>query len=137
MGKLFWTPPENMVADSEIKHYIISYALAGSSGKTKKVTGNSTYVTDLASGLQYDFKIKMVTTHGDTDYSNGLLVTAPSNVTELEKLQEALNEGIDKLEDDLEKRIGKIEDDLTALQECTADTCGTAFNCFAPGSRTK
>merc|ERR1711962_1999462 len=60
--KLSWTPPTNLVTGSEIKHYTISYTyMSGHNKMEKKVQGDitSTLVTDLVSGIQYNFKIKM------------------------------------------------------------------------------
>jgi len=122
--KLSWTPPTNLVTGSRIKHYTISYTtMTGHNKMEKKVQGDitSTYVTDLASGLQYDFKIKMLTTHGETDYSNGLLITTPSNATEIEKIQQAFTADIDKMNSELRSDVtrikGSLESKVTRIDE--------------------
>jgi len=122
--KLSWTPPTNLVTGSDIKHYTISYTyMSGHNKMEKKVQGDitSTYVTDLVSGIQYNFKIKMLTTHGETDYSNGLLITTPSNAMEIEKIQQAFTADIDKMNTELRRDVtsiaGNLESKVTRIDE--------------------
>merc|ERR1712180_63469 len=88
--------------------------MSGHSKMEKRVQGDitSTYVTDLVSGIQYNFKIKMLTTHGETDYSNGLLIATPSNAIEIEKIQQAFTADIDKMNTELRRDVTSIAGSL-------------------------
>jgi len=97
MATIYWDPPAKLPSGSTILQYILSYSPVGGSEEDEQqitVEGNQCDVTNLAQGQQYQFKTKILTSEGSSDFSAVLLLTTSYIHSELDKMKDDIRDNV-------------------------------------------
>jgi len=120
---LRWEPPTHLAEGATVTHYVMEYtamnengteAFSGTEGQLIEQENDYIQVTDLSSGALYAFRVKVVTSEGESDFSMSLMF--------LTKFDE---ENIGSVRDELFSAIHQIETDVAAETSFCAHKAST------------
>jgi hypothetical protein len=117
-----WTPPVKLPGDSSIVHYVLEYTASNGNGTQPLLPGTtqrliivdetSFELTDLSTGSNYNFTVKVVTTEGESEFANNLFFSTLFNENDIGSVRTEVMGAIKEVEQNM-----RIESNFCGFQD--------------------
>jgi len=107
---LRWNPPTHLAEGATIRHYVLEYtamnengteAFSGTEGQLIEQENDYIQVADLSSGALYAFRVKIVTSEGESDFSMSLMFLTKFDEENIDQVRTEVFSAIDQIEKEI------------------------------------